>query len=96
MAIGHCISLADIFFQDFEKNFYLTGTHKILGCSNPVPNSVVTAIQTSLSKETTTVHELYYNYFSNKNVGTPIDNKVKERIANNLQTLLKADDSLSK
>lgn len=79
--------------QDFEKNFYLIGANKLLSCSSPVPADVLSAIKSSLTKDTTTAHELYYNYFSNKYAGNAIDDATKTRIAANLQTILKADDS---
>lgn len=82
--------------QAFEKNFYLAGAHSQLACSEAIPAAALSAIKSSLSKDTTTSHELYYNYFSNKYVGNAIDEATKTKIANNLQTILKADDSLSK
>lgn len=82
--------------QDFEKNFYLVGSSKLLSCSSPVPAAILTAVKSSLTKDTTTAHELFYNYFSNKYAGNVIDDATKTRIATNLQTILKADDSLSK
>lgn len=81
--------------NEFEKNFYLVGTHKHLSCSSAVSASVLSAIKSSLSKDTTTSHELYFNYFANKYVGNAVDDATKTRLAANLQTILKADDSLS-
>lgn len=90
------ILFAFVFIQEFEKNFYLVGTHKHLSCSSAVSASVLSAIKSSLSKDTTTSHELYFNYFANKYVGNAVDDATKTRLAANLQTILKADDSLSK
>lgn len=81
--------------NDFEKNFYLVGASKLLSCSSPVPAAVLSAIKASLSKDTKTAHELYYNYFANKYAGNAVDDATKTRIATNLQNILKADDSLS-
>ena len=83
-------------FQEFEKNFYLTGAHKLLACSSPIPATVVSTVKATLSKDTTTAQGLYFNYFSTVNVGGVIDDATKTRVAKNLQTILKADDSLSR
>ncbi|XP_031627769.1 dolichyl-diphosphooligosaccharide--protein glycosyltransferase subunit 2 [Contarinia nasturtii] len=81
--------------NEFEKNFYLVGASKLLSCSSPVPAAILSTVKSSLAKDTTTAHELYYNYFSNKYAGNAVDDATKTRIATNLQTILKADDSLS-
>lgn len=82
--------------QEFEKNFYLTGATKQLGCSQQLPANILTNVKLSLSKEPSTSHELFFNYFSNKNAGAVIDDATKNRLATALQTLLKSDDSLSR
>lgn len=82
--------------QTFEKNFYLVGAHSQLSCSEAISAAVLSAIKSSLLKDTTTSHESYYNYFANKYVGDAVDEATKTKIANNLQAILKADDSLSK
>lgn len=73
----------------------MIGASKLLSCSNPIPADVLSAVKSSLSKDTT-AHELYYNYFSNKYAGNAVDDATKTRSAANLQTILKADDSLNK
>lgn len=83
-------------FKEFERNFYLVGASELLACKSIIPESVSSAVKASLSKDTTTAHELFYNYYSNKYAGNTIDEATKTRIAANLQTILKADDSLSK
>lgn len=84
------------FMQAFEKNYYLVGAHSQLACSEAIPAAILSAIKSSLSKDTTTSHELYFNYFANKYVGNAVDETTKTRIATNLQAILKVDDSLSK
>lgn len=82
--------------NEFEKNFYLTGAHRQIGCQAAVPSNIASTIKSSLTKDTSTAHELYFNYFSNKNIGATIDDATKGRIATNLQSILKTDDSLSR
>lgn len=74
----------------------MVGSSKLLDCKNIVPASVLSAVKASLSKDTTTAQELYFNIFANIYVGNPLDEATKTRVAANLQTILKADDSLSK
>jgi oligosaccharyltransferase complex subunit delta (ribophorin II) len=56
---------------------------------------VLESVTTAANKETTTVQELFYNFFSFKNVDGTLDDAKKAKIAKNLQTILKKDDSLS-
>lgn len=85
-----------LLLKEFEKNFYLCGASKLFACKHALPESILSAVKTSLTKDTTTAHELYYNYFAYKYAGNVVDEATKTRIAANLQTILKADDSLSK
>lgn len=74
----------------------MTGAHKQLGCTGNLPEATLSTVKSSLSKEPSTTHELFFNYFSNKNAGVAVDEATKSRLAGALQTLLKADDSLSR
>lgn len=85
-----------LFLQEFEKNYYLTGAYKQLECSEKLPETILSSVMSAFSKEPSTTHELFFNYFSNKNVGAAIDEATKSRLATTLQTLLKGDDSLSR
>lgn len=85
-----------VFVKDFERNYYLVGSSKLLDCKNIVPETVLSAVKASLSKDSTTAQELYFNIFANKFVGNALDEATKTRVATNLQNILKADDSLSK
>lgn len=82
--------------KEFEKNFYFAGTHKHVGCSNTIPTPVVAAIEASLTKESKSAHELYFNYFGRKSLGGTIDETIKADVAKKLQNILKSDDSLSR
>lgn len=82
--------------QDNERNFYLVGASKLLDCKNVVPESVLTAVKASQSKDATTAQELYFIVFANKFAGNVLDEATKGRHATTLQNILKADDSLSK
>lgn len=88
----------NFFFPDkeFEKNFYLVGSHNHLQCKNAVPAAILSAVQSSLTKDSITVQELYYNYFANKYIGNAVDDSTKTRIAARLYSILSSDDSLSK
>lgn len=81
--------------NDFEKNFYLVGTHKHLQCTNPLPQNALNVIAGSLSKDSATSQEIYFNLFSSKIMGVKIDKPTTEKLSKNLQTILKKDDSLS-
>lgn len=83
-------------FQDFEKNFYLTGAHNKLSCHTPIPASILSTVSGALKKDTTTTQELYFNYYAMKNIGSPIDDATKDRVAKFLHAILKTDDSLSR
>ncbi|XP_055379542.1 dolichyl-diphosphooligosaccharide--protein glycosyltransferase subunit 2 [Condylostylus longicornis] len=81
--------------NDFEKNFYLVGTYKHLKCSTQLPQNVLNAISTSLGKDVSTAQEMFFNLFSSKVMGIKIDKTTTEKLAKNLQNILKKDDSLS-
>lgn len=74
----------------------MVGAHKQLSCSFALPANVLNTVKASLGKIPSTAHELFYNLFSSKYAGVAIDDATKGRLATALQTLLKADDSLSR
>lgn len=73
----------------------MVATHKLFGCTDKVPAAVLESVKNAINKETTTVQELFYHVFSFKNIDGVLDDATKTRIAKNLQTILKKDDSLS-
>uniref|UniRef100_U5EVZ5 Dolichyl-diphosphooligosaccharide--protein glycosyltransferase subunit 2 n=1 Tax=Corethrella appendiculata TaxID=1370023 RepID=U5EVZ5_9DIPT len=87
-------SYSDSKLNDFEKNFYLLGTHKQLACSEKIPPTISDA-KTLLTKDASTAQEIYYNYLSAKASSETIDEATKAKIVKNLQTILKKDDSLN-
>ncbi|XP_058460831.1 dolichyl-diphosphooligosaccharide--protein glycosyltransferase subunit 2 [Malaya genurostris] len=81
--------------NDFEKNFYLTGAWKNLGCKETVPAKVKDAVKNSLQKDASSSQEIFFNLHSAKSLNLPIDETVKTQLGKALQAILRKDDSLS-
>lgn len=64
-------------------------------CSEKIPANVVTQLKSAFDKDFTSTQELFYNYFAQKSLDPSfLKDDVKEKLAKNLQALLKKDDSL--
>lgn len=82
--------------NEFEKNFYFVGIFRQLKCNLPFPGKFESAIRGSLEKEFKTVQEIYYNYFATKLLTEKdIPDETKAKVAKNLLSILKKDDSLT-
>lgn len=82
-------------FQEFERNFYLVGTHKQLGCTEKYPSEVDASIKDAFNKNSSTTQEVYYNFFAAKALKIALQPETLLQISRNLQLVLKKDDSLS-
>lgn len=95
----YCARLSTVYAEsklnDFEKNFYFTGSLKNFGCKEPVPAKVTEAVKNSLLKDASSSQEVYFNLHAAKSLNLPVDETVKARLAKNLQNILKKDDSLN-
>ncbi|XP_065086141.1 dolichyl-diphosphooligosaccharide--protein glycosyltransferase subunit 2 [Ochlerotatus camptorhynchus] len=81
-------------FNDFEKNFYYSGSWKNFGCKT-VPTKVKQTVEAALQKDTGSTQEVYFNLHAAKYLGVSVDEATKARLAKNLQAILKKDDSLN-
>ncbi|XP_063700975.1 dolichyl-diphosphooligosaccharide--protein glycosyltransferase subunit 2 [Culicoides brevitarsis] len=81
--------------NEFEKNFYLVGTHKHFGCTEKYPSEVDASIKFAFSKNSSTTQEVYFNFFTAKALKVNLPNEMLLQISRNLQLVLKKDDSLS-
>uniref|UniRef100_A0A336MZ42 Dolichyl-diphosphooligosaccharide--protein glycosyltransferase subunit 2 n=1 Tax=Culicoides sonorensis TaxID=179676 RepID=A0A336MZ42_CULSO len=86
---------SDSKLNEFEKNFYLVGTHKHLECSEKYPSEVDTSIKNAFSKNSSTTQEVYFNFFATKALKLALQPETLLQISRNLQLVLKKDDSLS-
>lgn len=95
----YCPRLSTVYAEsklnDFEKNFYLTGSLKNFGCKEPISAKVTEAVKNSLLKDASSSQEVYFNLHAAKSLNLPVDETVKARLAKNLQNILKKDDSLN-
>jgi oligosaccharyltransferase complex subunit delta (ribophorin II) len=73
----------------------LVATHKKLGCTEKLPSAVLDTVRASINKDASTVQEIFYNFYSFKHIDGLLEDAAKAKIAKNLQTILKKDDSLS-
>lgn len=81
-------------FNDFEKNFYYSGSWKNFGCKT-VPTKVKQTVEAALQKDASSAQEVYFNLHSAMYLGVAVDEATKARLAKNLQAILKKDDSLN-
>lgn len=81
-------------YNDFEKNFYFSGAWKNFGCKTD-PAKVKKTVEGALQKDANSAQEVYFNLNSAKYLGVTVDQATKTRLAKNLQTILKKDDSLN-
>lgn len=64
-------------------------------CSEKIPTSIITQLKFSFDKEFVSTQDLFYNYFAQKSLDPSfLQTPIKEKLAKNLQALLKKDDSL--
>lgn len=64
-------------------------------CSEKIPLNIVNQLKSAFDKDFTSTQEMFYNYFAQKSLDPSfLKEAVKEKLAKNLQTLLKKDDSL--
>lgn len=68
---------------------------KFAECAEKPAGAVLDAIKTSFTKDISTPQEIYYNFFAAKAINFNLDEGTKQKLAKNLQTLLKKDDSLN-
>lgn len=79
--------------NEFEKIFYLAATYKHLLCTQVVPESIHDTV--SLKKEFATAQEIYFTLLTRKSIAALAKDEEKTALVQNLQTILKKDDSLS-
>lgn len=79
--------------NEFEKIFYLAATYKHLLCTQIVPESLHDTV--SLKKEFATAQELYFILLTRKSIAATLKDDEKTALLQNIQTILKKDDSLS-
>lgn len=76
--------------------FYVVSAVKHLSCTNIATASAVKSLQEIFSSETATVTDLYHAVIGLKNHGQPLNEANKSKLAKQLQTLLKKEDTLLK
>lgn len=81
--------------NEFEKNFYLAGAWKNLGCKEPIAAKVKEGVKGALGKDAGSAQEVYFNLMAAKALGLTVDDGVKAQVGKNLQALLKKDDTLN-
>ncbi|KAL5293385.1 RPN2 family protein [Megaselia abdita] len=88
------VSHAESKFNDFEKNFYLVGAYKNLQCTNLLPQQALDKIAGSLSKDTSTAQEIFFNVVASKRMNVAIPSAVSDRLSKAVQSIVSKDDSL--
>lgn len=68
---------------------------KALSCQFGVNNEIQANLNLQ-TKEFVSSQEMYFNFFTAKSLGLPIDDALKSKLSKQLQVILKKDDSLSR
>lgn len=79
--------------NEFEKIFYLSATYRHLLCTQVVPETLHDTV--SLKKEFGTTQEIYYTLLTRNSISALAKEEEKSALVQNIQTILKKDDSLS-
>lgn len=67
-----------------------------MACTTKLPDNFRTTVSASLQKDSSTAQEIYFNLFTAKTLAVPVDKASADKLAKNLQTILKKDDSLNR
>lgn len=78
----------------YEKDFYLIGSRKNLGCKEKLTEAILGKVYSSIKSNLSSSQEIYYRVASHKLLGVQIDEQNSARIVKILQELLKKDDSI--
>lgn len=64
-------------------------------CTNQLPQSVLDQISKSLSKESSTTQEIFFNIVASKRMKVSIPSSVSEKLSKSIQSVVNKDESLS-
>lgn len=82
--------------QEWEKNFYYIGVSSKMLCSEKISSAVIQNLKSSFDSDFTTSQHMFYNYFAQKYLDPSVlTDARKKKLATNLQSILKKDDSLA-
>lgn len=81
---------------DSEKSYYYIGASKSLGCSEKIPDTLISQLKSSFDKDFASTQEMFYAYFTQSVVDEAVlkTEAIREKLGKSLLALVKKDDSL--